>query len=513
MNESMPVQLLTHARSRTTKFAVGLKITRADGEVYGLTSARAGATIDGVYYSAIRGLDSSAITTSAGYAVEGLEMTVSDGGSIFTPESVDGGLWRNAAFAFFRYRWDLPSAGIEPLSAGVFGNVELRRGQAVVELRDLRQYLQQALGSVTSRPCRARFADYPARAGRNRCGLSAADYIDTLEVTAITSRRAFRALPLGLEDGGDADFPKVKFGLHYGGANDSTDFVDVIGNTITVNGSAKITTAQSVFGGSSGRFDGSGYIVVPFSAGIALGGVQYTLATRLRFDSVPGSPQVLMGQNNYGVSGEWDIRLRTDGKIQLTEPSGAAIVLSGVLSAATWYALEITDDGTTTRMFIDGALVASSTTRITGSTKDLGIGAATNGNAKFTGHLDETRLWIGVAKHTAGYTVDTAAFSDSSGPDSTRGDDWFAQGVATFTTGANAGVQTKVISYTGTGDFELLVALPSDLQVGDQVQVIAGCRGRRDEDCLDKFDNVLNFQGEPDLPGVDALASTPLVQA
>jgi len=38
---------------------------------------------------------------------------------------------------------------------------------------------------------------------------------------------------------------------------------------------------------------------------------------------------------------------------------------------------------------------------------------------------------------------------------------------------------------------------------------VAGCRKRLDEDCRLKFDNVLNFQGEPHRPTVDAITETP----
>ena len=52
-----------------------------------------------------------------------------------------------------------------------------------------------------------------------------------------------------------------------------------------------------------------------------------------------------------------------------------------------------------------------------------------------------------------------------------------------------------------------------DVQIGDTYEVIAGCTKRRSEDCRDKFDNVPNFQGEPDRPGVDQLTASPVPEA
>ena len=45
------------------------------------------------------------------------------------------------------------------------------------------------------------------------------------------------------------------------------------------------------------------------------------------------------------------------------------------------------------------------------------------------------------------------------------------------------------------------------IAIGDAFTAVAGCQKRHDVDCRDKFGNLLNFQGEPHLPGIDALTS------
>jgi len=58
----------------------------------------------------------------------------------------------------------------------------------------------------------------------------------------------------------------TKLLLHMDGADGSTTFTDEAGHTVTANGNAQIDTAQNVFGGASGLFDGSsGYLTVPDS--------------------------------------------------------------------------------------------------------------------------------------------------------------------------------------------------------------------------------------------------------
>lgn len=49
---------------------------------------------------------------------------------------------------------------------------------------------------------------------------------------------------------------------------------------------------------------------------------------------------------------------------------------------------------------------------------------------------------------------------------------------------------------------------PAALAVGDDVRLIAGC-DKRAENCRVKFDNLVNFQGFPDIPGEDWLMSVP----
>lgn len=87
-------------------------------------------------------------------------------------------------------------------------------------------------------------------------------------------------------------------------------------------------------------------------------------------------------------------------------------------------------------------------------------------------------------------------------------DDWFTSGFLRATSGLNAGYERQVRAFAGVA-FSFVLPFPFDFEVGDTYSVIAGCRLRHDLDCRDKFDNILNFQGEPHLQGVDALTKVP----
>lgn len=83
------------------------------------------------------------------------------------------------------------------------------------------------------------------------------------------------------------------------------------------------------------------------------------------------------------------------------------------------------------------------------------------------------------------------------------GQDHFTGGKVTFLTGANTGLSMEVKASV-PGSITLQQGMPHPVVPGDLFAVYAGCMKRLDQDCKAKFNNVLNFQGFPHLPGDDA---------
>lgn len=87
-----------------------------------------------------------------------------------------------------------------------------------------------------------------------------------------------------------------------------------------------------------------------------------------------------------------------------------------------------------------------------------------------------------------------ATFYDGS---RTEPDDWFGNGEIRFTTGPNANLTRQNIrAYVGAGG-KITTASPFYYppEVGDQYEMIAGCRKRADSDCKQKFSNRKRFGG------------------
>lgn len=77
----------------------------------------------------------------------------------------------------------------------------------------------------------------------------------------------------------------------------------------------------------------------------------------------------------------------------------------------------------------------------------------------------------------------------------TQPDDWFGAGWLKWTAGNNSDLRSVGIRDFSAGVITLTSPLPYEVQLGDTFDIIPGCRKRADEDCFDKFDNVINHGG------------------
>lgn len=87
---------------------------------------------------------------------------------------------------------------------------------------------------------------------------------------------------------------------------------------------------------------------------------------------------------------------------------------------------------------------------------------------------------------------------------------WFARGRLEVLTGAAAGLWLSVKRDREDEGrmIELWEPLRAAVVPGDRVRLVAGC-DKRFETCREKFANLLNFQGFPDIPGEDWVMSVP----
>lgn len=101
----------------------------------------------------------------------------------------------------------------------------------------------------------------------------------------------------------------------------------------------------------------------------------------------------------------------------------------------------------------------------------------------------------GVVSSVTGNRIFSAAAGSPALSDS---DAYYQHGVLTWQTGDNVGLSMEVKDYTSGGSppfgFELMLAMPFDIHVGDEFDVVAGCN-KTPTHCKDKFDNKINYGG------------------
>ncbi|MCD6035220.1 MAG: hypothetical protein K0R63_961 [Rickettsiales bacterium] len=86
--------------------------------------------------------------------------------------------------------------------------------------------------------------------------------------------------------------------------------------------------------------------------------------------------------------------------------------------------------------------------------------------------------------------------------------DFFSQGKITFNSGNNAGLSMEVKRYTVEGGrIELVFPMPFAVEEGDSYSLQAGC-DKTLPTCITRFNNALNFRGEPFVPGTDKMLET-----
>jgi uncharacterized phage protein (TIGR02218 family) len=78
--------------------------------------------------------------------------------------------------------------------------------------------------------------------------------------------------------------------------------------------------------------------------------------------------------------------------------------------------------------------------------------------------------------------------------------------LVTFTSGANTGLHMEIRDFSA-GRFGLFLPMPYPISVGDSYTAVAGC-DKSFQNCVTKFNNALNFRGEPHVPGTDKLLET-----
>ena len=220
---------------------------------------------------------------------------------------------------------------------------------------------------------------------------------------------------------GDASFANVSLLLHMDGSNGSTAFTDssLKSLTVTANGNAQISTAQSKFPGASGLFDGTGdFLSTPYTSDFSFETGDFTIEAWVYVTSSADERTIACTYTTFAVGTGFllDVDVTTRVPRFFSGDSGSALSIISSIAVAlnTWAHVAVCRASGTVRLFVDGVIGGSSTTVTnmdgTGSS-NLYVGTlGTSGTNQFAGHIDDLRITKGVARYAANFTPPTAPF-------------------------------------------------------------------------------------------------------
>lgn len=446
-----------HLASEVTTLCTCWKVVRKDGFTLGVTDHDADLVIDGVTYASSDGYNRSAISNDASWSVDNLDVTGFMSDDRITEDDLRNGAYDGAEVFVFVVNWKNLGHGQVKLRRGWFGEVTvLQNGTFHTELRGLTQALTYNFVEVFSPECRTDFCDH-------RCKLNKEDFTRRGSVKAAFSRSVFTATGLptitaGTSAGAHKDWRIVLVTVPnqtYGGFGEFKAW-DQSGAEIT-GGDTKASNKDSGHGASDARDN--------------------KLSTYWR------TAEVHFDDEDVGIPGNW-------WAIRFSSPKD---IKEFLLRAAkdhtispTTFRLEYSDDGKDLDK-IDKQWTLAKTCTINWSQANQsavwGIGSATS---------DPISLPTG----------------DISIPPPFTGASVYDGGTIEFTTGQNAGKVIEIISHdTGTDVVTLFTEMPFPIQPGDTFKLVQGCAKTRAACKL--YDNIINFRGEPDVPGQDEYLSYP----
>lgn len=262
--------------------------------------------------------------------------------------------------------------------------------------------------------------------------------------------------------------------LNGNGSNNSTTITDssTYNHSITVNGDALISTAQSKFGGSSIFFTGycelpgfCDYVRAANSSEFAFGTGDFTVEAWLRGKGPFFETRTSLTGAGFGYAVD-----HTSNTIKVYDGQGGSHVYTGstTYNWTNWHHVAISRSGTTLRVFVDGSLDGTATTSRNLTQQGGIVGANINtvlasntGSSHYDGYIDDLRVTKGVARYTSAFTppeFELSAYDDPWDP-------YNSNNPSASTT--NPSIYYNLINFTNTIEVGQTVVIP-------EIQAITG---------------------------------------
>lgn len=182
----------------------------------------------------------------------------------------------------------------------------------------------------------------------------------------------------------------------------NTGLTDVKGHAITLNGGVSRSATQSKYDGFSAFFDGTGrlqFFTNPTEFGLQ---GDHTFELQVYQTSRSASQQPFCIDGNTGAHGGHWLNISATGALSMQyarsdspNTTVGPVSAAGVIGLNTWHYVAVVKIELVVSLYVDGALVASSTLPVqpvTGQNMNGYIGQYYNGSGRFIGFIDEFRF-------------------------------------------------------------------------------------------------------------------------
>lgn len=483
--KSITAAFAGHLAQTVTSLATIWRITRQDGRSFFMTDHDVDIVYDGNTYKAETGYTRTSVQNNSTMAVDNLDIMGLFDSDEISEEEIRAGLFDYAEIRIAVVNWQDLSQGELKVRRGRLGECVLTpKGWFQAEMRGMTQNLSMNLLQLYQAECRADLGDSkcqvpirpPIRQAETvyQVGTivrvptdgTVTDLIDGEPIEEAYENRLYRVVSAGITDPTLPVFDTTVGEITVESGNHATALLTLTGNpadgqTFTVDG--KVYTMQTTLTDVDGNIQLGNNILQTHAnilAAVTLGpgaGTAYAA-------SMTPHPTVDFEQGPSAFS----IRLIA----QVFGAAGNTITLAENLANAAF-------DGPTMSGGYDGV-------------QWIAQEAWTRHGEIVTVHAPDD------------YTV---AITDPAAVDG-----WYNGGGLVFESGLNKGWAIEVRDWTqATSRLTVFLNAPFPVEVGDKFRVYPGC-DKRSETCSAKFANILNFRGEPFVPGNDEVTYYPDAQ-
>lgn len=202
--KTVSTDLATHFGADCTTLAYIFKAKRTDGTVYGFTSFDQDIVFDmadgdgSVTYVAFTGTTVTATATKDDLSVDNQDVSGFLDSEAISEQDIRAGLWNNAALKIAIVNWNDLTQGCLKMRAGNTGQIKLKNGLFISEVRGLNQKLTTQIVGLYGPLCRAELgstADGFDKESTWLCGIDISTYRQTGSVD--TSADAMHISPSG----------------------------------------------------------------------------------------------------------------------------------------------------------------------------------------------------------------------------------------------------------------------------------------------------------------------------